>query len=40
MKIQIDTNKKLHKKLKLEKVNRDRNTLAETIIELLEEYLK
>ena len=40
MKIQIDLPKGLHKKIKIEKINRELNTLTETIIKLLEDKLK
>jgi hypothetical protein len=40
MKIQIDTPEELHRRIKIEKINRDLNTLKETVIELLEERLK
>ncbi len=40
MKIQINLPKELNKKVKIEKVKRDFNTLSETIIELLREILK
>lgn len=40
MKIQIDVPKELHKKIKIEKIKRELNTLAETIIELIDERLK
>jgi hypothetical protein len=39
MKIQIDTPQELHKKLNIEKAKRELNTLAETVIKLLEEKL-
>jgi len=38
MKIQIDIPKELHKFVQIEKIKRERNTLAETILEILEEY--
>ena len=40
MKIQIDLPKELNKKLKIEKIKREYNTLSELIIKLLEEKLK
>ncbi len=40
MKIQIDLPKELNKKIKIEKIKRELNTLEETIIELLNEKLK
>lgn len=40
MKIQIDIPKELNKKIKIEKIERELNTLAETVIELLNEKLK
>lgn len=40
MKIQIDIPKELHKSLQIEKIKREINTLAETVIVLLGEKLK
>jgi len=37
MKIQIDLSKEIHKFVQIEKIKRERNTMAETIIELLNE---
>jgi len=37
MKIQIDLPKEIHKFIQIEKIKRERNTMAETIIELLNE---
>lgn len=40
MKIQLDIPEKLNKKLKMEKIKRDKPDLKETIIEILEEKLR
>ncbi len=39
MKIQLDIPKELHKKIKIEKIERELNTLAETVIEILKEKI-
>lgn len=40
MKIQIDIPQDLHKKVKIEKIERELNTLAETVVELVREKLE
>lgn len=40
MKIQFDIPKELHKALQIEKIKREKKTLAETILELLNEWNK
>ena len=39
MKCQIDMPKELSKKVKIEKIRREQNTLAETVVILLDERL-
>ena len=39
MRLQINTSDKTHKILKMEKIKRDKNTLAETAEEILDEVL-